>query len=151
MVDVQLTTVPSETVAVVHRRVPVDRLPTFFAEAFPKVAEALVDSGGRIAGPPFGWYRGMPGAEVEVYAGFPVAGDVHTPDGGVVVTERPGGRAFVAVHTGPYEGLARTWAEVEGYVDEYPLEQREDCWEEYLSEPTGDPRTWRTRVVVPLA
>ena len=150
MVDVQLTTVPSETVAVVHRRVPVDRLPTFFAEAFHKVAEALVDSGGTIAGPPFGWYRTMPGKEVDVSAGFPVAGDVHTPDGGVVVTERPGGRAFVAVHVGPYDGLAKTWSEVEGYVDEYALSQREDCWEEYLSEPTGDPSTWRTRVVVPL-
>ena len=150
MVDVQLTTVPSETVAVVHRRVAVDRLPTFFAEAFTKVAEALVDAGGTISGPPFWWYHGMPGAEVEVSAGFPVAGDVHTPDGGVVVTERPGGRAFVAVHTGPYDGLATTYAEVEGYVDEYGLGQREDCWEEYLTEPTGDPSTWRTRVVVPL-
>ena len=83
-------------------------------------------------------------------AGDPVAGDVHTPDGGVVLTERPGGRAFVAVHTGPYDGLATTYAEVEGYADEYGLGQREDCWEEYLTEPTGDPSTWRTRVVVPL-
>jgi len=150
MVDVQLTEVPSETVAVMRRRVPVDRLPAFFAEAFTKVAEALVDSGGTISGPPFGWYHGMPGSDVEVAAGFPVAGDVHTPDGGVVLTERPGGRAFVAVHVGPYDGLARTWNEVEGYADEYALDQREDCWEEYLSEPTGDPTTWRTRIIVPL-
>lgn len=151
MVDVQLTKVPSETVAVVRRHVPMEQLPAFFAEAFTKVAEVLVDSGGSIAGPPFGWYRGMPGREVEVSAGFPVAGDVHTPDGGVVVTERPGGRAFVAMHAGSYDGLERTWAEVEGWVEEYGLAQRDDCWEEYLSEPTGDPTTWHTRVVLPLA
>ena len=151
MVQVEMVRIPSETVAVVRREIPRDRLPTFFEEALDRVAGALPDAGGRIAGPAFGWYHGMPNGTVDVAAGFPVQGDVHGPDGGVTLTERPGGRALVAVHVGPYEELAKTWSEVEGWVEEYSLPVRGDSWEEYLSEPTGDPSTWRTRVVLPLA
>ena len=150
MVAVQLTEVPSETVAVVRGRVPIEQLSAFFAEALTTVAEAVADSGGTVAGPPFGWYRGMPRRDVEVSAGYPVAGDVHTPGGAVLLTERPGGRAFVALHTGSSDCLHRTWQEVEGWVEEYGLEQRDDCWEEYLSEPSVDPSARQTRVVVPL-
>ena len=151
MVDVQLMEVPSETVAVVHRHVPADRLPQFFAEAFAKVAEVVVTAGGRVSGPPFGWYRAMPGPDgVDVTAGFPVAGDVHGTDGGVVLAERPGGRALVAVHAGPYDSLAGTWADVDRRAEQEKLTLRGDAWEEYLSEPEGDPGTWLTRVVRPV-
>lgn len=151
MVQVQLVRIPSETVAVVRREIPRETLPTFFDEAFGRVAGVLPEAGGEISGPRFGWYHGLPTTTVDVAAGFPVAGDVHGPDGGVVVTERPGGRALVAVHVGPYEGITKTWREVEAWVEEYSLGVRGDSWEEYLTEPEGDPTTWRTRVVLPLA
>ncbi|MBP6525524.1 MAG: GyrI-like domain-containing protein [Dermatophilaceae bacterium] len=150
MVDIQLTDIPSETVALVRRVVPMGDLTTFFGEAFERVAGAVPEAGGAIAGPPFGWYHGMPGETVDVAAGFPVVGDVHTPDGGVVVTERPGGRAVVAVHVGPYDAMAVTYAEVQGWMAGRELTPRADMWEEYLSEPTGDPAGWRTRIVWPV-
>jgi effector-binding domain-containing protein len=150
MVQVEMVRIPSETVAVVRREIPADRLPAFFEEAFDRVAGSLPDAGGHIAGPPFGWYHGLPTKTVDVAAGFPVAGDVHGPDGGVTLTERPGCRALVAVHVGSYDGLAKTWGEVEAWVEEYSLPLRGDSWEEYLTDPTGDPATWRTRVVLPL-
>lgn len=150
MVDVELVEVPSETVAVMHRLVRADQLPQFFGEAFARVAEVVDTAGGRVSGPPFGWYVGMPAQQVDVSAGFPVAGDIHTPDGGVEVLERPGGRALVAVHVGSYDTLADTWATVDRFAVTAGLPLRHDAWEEYLSEPTGDPSTWRTRVVRPL-
>ena len=66
---------------------------------------AVPEAGGQVSGPPFGWYHGVPTDVVDVSAGFPVAGDVHPTDGGVVVEERPGGRAVVAVHVGSYDTI----------------------------------------------
>lgn len=150
MVDIQLTEIPSETVALVRRVVPMEMLTTFFGEAFERVARAVPEAGGAIAGPPFGWYHGMPGDTVDVAAGFPVAGDVHVPDGGVVVTERPGGRALVGMHVGAYDGLGQMWEALQGRAEQDGLEGRDDAWEEYLTDPTGDPSTWLTRLVLPV-
>lgn len=150
MVDVELIEVPSEAVAMVRRLVPMEHLTTFFGEAFGRVAGAVTAGGSAISGPPFGWYHGMPGETVDVAAGFPVSGDVHAPDDGITVAERPGGRALVALHVGSYDGLAQTWAELERRAGTDGLARREDCWEEYLSDPTGDPSTWETRVVMPV-
>lgn len=150
MVDVQIVELPSETVAVVHSVVPVDGLQAFFGEAYGRIPGAVAAAGGRLAGPPFGWYHGMPGDTIDVSAGFAVAGDVHQPDGGVQVVERPGGRALVAVHEGSYDGLGDTWAELASAAVARGWEGRDDFWEEYLSEPVGDPSTWRTRLVLPL-
>lgn len=151
MVDIQLTEIPSETVAMVRRVVPMEGLTTFFGEAFERVARVVPEAGGAIAGPPFGWYHGMPGETVDVAAGFPVSGDVHTPDGGVVVAERPGGRSVVAVHVGPYDAMPSTYAEVQGWMAERDLTPRPDMWEEYVSEPTGDPAQWVTRIIWPVS
>lgn len=150
MVDVELVEVPSEIVARVRARVPVQDMTTFFGAAFEQVMRAVPEAGGTVSGPPFGWYHSMPTDAVDVSAGFPVAGDVHVPDGGVVVEERPGGRAAVAVHIGPYDTMEATYAEVSAWLAEHSLQPREDMWEEYLSEPTGDPATWRTRIVMPV-
>lgn len=149
MVEVQRVEVPSETVAVVRSVVPAERLSVFFADAFGRVADAVPVAGGQVAGPPFAWYHGMPGETFDVSAGFPVSGDVHVPDGGVHVLEREGGRAVMAVHEGAYERLGETWGELARSLrsDDSP---REDFWEEYLTEPTGDPSQLRTRLVQPL-
>ena len=150
MVDVEVLDVPPVTVARVRRRIPLDGMQEFFGNAFEEVARAVPAAGGRISGPPFGWYHGMPTEVVDVSAGFPVAGEVHPPGWDVAVDERPGGRAAVAVHVGPYDELERTYGEVMSWLEEQALEPRDEMWEEYLSEPRGDPSTWRTRVVIPL-
>ena len=54
MVQVQLVRIPSETVAVVRREIPRETLPTFFDEAFGRVAGVLPEAGGEISGPRFG-------------------------------------------------------------------------------------------------
>jgi effector-binding domain-containing protein len=150
MVDPQIVELPSETVAVVRSVVPMDALKAFFGEAYGRIAGAVPAAGGRLAGPPFAWYHGMPGDTVDVSAGFVVAGDVHEPDGGVHVVERPGGRALVAVHEGSYDGLGGTWAELASAAVARGWQGRDDFWEEYLTEPTGDDSALRTRLVLPL-
>lgn len=146
-----LEQVPATTVATMHRRVPTAELQDFFGSAFEHVAAAVGDAGGHVATPPFAEYHGMPTDTVDVSAGFPVVGDVHTPDGGVVLATRPGGRAAVAEHVGPYSGLAQAWRDLVGWVDGQGLHPTGDMWEEYLTAPEGDPAHWRTRVVVLVA
>jgi len=155
MTDVSLDQVASAPVAVIRRSLAVAELPAFFQDAFAGVLAAVSAAGAQVCGPPFGWYRGVPGATVDASAGFPVPSGLSLapaggPGPGAVVLERPGGRAGVAVHLGSYDLLGRTYAEVIAWLSSQGLTPRGDMWEEYLSEPVGDPAGWRTRVVVPV-
>ena len=151
MLDTVLSQVPSETVAVVRNVVPTAALGDFFAMAYGRVAGAVPPAGGTVAGPPFGWYHGMPEDTVDVAAGFPVVGDVHAPDGEVHVVERPGGLALTAVLSGSYDRLGAAWGELGRDAAGRGLTPRGDMWEEYLTGPTDDPSTLRTRLVMPVA
>ncbi len=151
MTDFTIEQVPAVRVATLHRYVPVDGLEDFFGGAFARVAGAVAEAGGVVAAPPFAWYHEMPSSTVDVSAGFPVIGDFSPPDGEVVVHERPGGRAVVGIHVGPYEAIAGTYSALMDWLSAAGLTPRPDMWEEYLTEPEGDPATWRTRLVVPVA
>lgn len=151
MTTFTLEQVEARTVATMQRTVPTTELSEFFDTAFEHVAAAVADAGGHVGVPPFAEYHGMPTDSLDVAAGFPVVGDVHTPDGGVLLTERPGGRAAVAEHVGPYSGLAQAWRDLMHWVTEQGLHPTGGMWEEYLTAPEGDPAHWRTRVVVLVA
>lgn len=150
MTSYEMVEIPTEAVAVVRRAVPMAELPAFFGEAFGAVVAAVTAAGGAIVGPPFGWYHGMPSDVVDVAAGFATNVAALPPDGEVALAERPGGRAAVCVHVGPYDTLAATYEALQVWMAEQVLVPRDDMWEEYLSEPTGDPTTWETRIVWPL-
>lgn len=144
---------PAQQVAAVRRQLRMAELPSLFDVAFGRVAAALAASGGTISGPPFGWYHEMVGDVVDVSAGFPFDGPPPTGDDEVVVAERPGGPAAVAVHEGPYDALADTYAALGAWLDERGASGAPDMWEEYLTGPVEhpDPSEWRTRLVWPLA
>lgn len=143
--------IPPQLVAVVRRKVPMNDLTGFFGEAFGTVAAAVVGAGGAIAGMPFGWYHGMPTDTVDVAAGFAVSGLVPGPAGEVTVVERAGGRAAVGMHIGPYDTMVTTYEALQAWMAEQAFVPCDDMWEEYWSEPKGDPSTWQTRIVWPLA
>lgn len=151
MPDFEIVEVPTDTVASLRRVVPVAEIKDFFDSAYRQVAEAVTAAGGEVSMPPFGWYHGMPTDTIDVTAGFPVRGDVHTPDGGIHLGERPGGKAAVGMHVGSYDSLGETYGALMGWLAAQSLTPRGDFWEEYLSPPEGDPATWRTRVVIPVA
>lgn len=151
MTEFEILEVPTVTVAGIRRVVAMNDLPSLFDTAYPVVGEQVASAGGRLEMPPFGWYHSMTDGSVDVTAGFIVSGDVHTPDGGVQVTERPGGRAVVGQHVGPYDTLGSTWNELTAWASGQSLAGRGDMWEEYLTPPEGDPADWVTRLVYPLA
>lgn len=151
MSDFEVRDLPEQTVAVRRATVEQGRLREFFDTAFPEVWMAVQSQGLAPAGPPFARYHGMPGNEMDVEAGFPVVGFTGTDD--VQASTLPACRAAVAVHVGPYEGLADTWDALMRWGGEHQLQRAgDDFWEIYLSDPgtEPDPSTWRTQLVQPV-
>ena len=152
--DVQVEQVENQSVAFIRRVIATDEMTDFFDSSFGAVAEAVAEAGGQITGPPFGGYQGMPSDTVDVAAGFPVDGVVAgaIPGSEVVVEERVGGQAVVAMHVGSYDGLSDTYAEVMAWMEDNDLVPRDDMWEEYLTDPgeEPDPAKWQTRLVLPV-
>ena len=153
MTHIRVEEVPARLVAVVRREVPVTALAAFYADAAAAVEEAVSGAGGVIAGPLCGWYHAMVDGTFDLSAGFPVAGLAVGPlDGEVLVRQRPGGMAAVALHLGPYDTLQDTYRAVDVWLNDRQLDASDEDVEEYLSDPGADPdpATWETRVVRPL-
>lgn len=144
--------VAPQATAGVREQVPLGDLTAFFERAFPLVTAELERQGVAPAGPPFAHYHGMPGATVDVEAGFPVAAVIAHHDG-VEPGSLPGGMTARALHVGPYDTLELTYAEVAEAVQGRGGSLAEEMWESYLDGPDTepDPGAWRTLVTCPLA
>jgi effector-binding domain-containing protein len=151
MTTFSIDTIEAQPAAAIRRQVPMAELKEAFDTGFSQVMQAVMEQGATVAGPPFGYYHGMPGETVDVSIGFPVSTAVLADD--VEPFELPGGRAIVATHVGPYEELERTYGELTAWAQSEGLTLAEGTWEQYMSDPTvePDPSTWRTLIVWPLA
>ena len=151
MTDIEVNERAEGLTAGVRKAVPMDELTDFFSHAFTETMRVLTEQGIQPAGPPFGKYYGMPGATVDVEAGYPVAEPV-TASGEVVPGLLPGGRAVEAVHVGPYDTLVQTYAAIEEFVAAQGWTPGDVMWESYLSDPSIEPAptTWRTLISWPM-
>jgi len=137
----------------VHDVIPMDHMTEYFGRAFATAAAELGKQGAYPAGPPVALYHGAPVENAaDVTAGFPVAQPV-APTDAAVVEVLPGGPAIEAIHTGSYDTLGETYAELTDWLMEQHLNTAEDMWEEYVVGPDTepDPAKWQTRIVFPLA
>lgn len=133
----------------VRATVPMAQLPAVFGATYEKVAAAVADAGGRLVGPAYGEYFGMPSETVDVEIGFGIERALEVP--GVTVTEHPPTRAVVATHVGPYDTLKDSYAELMPWLELEQAELTDSMYEWYLSEPDADPATTVTKLVFPLA
>jgi effector-binding domain-containing protein len=150
--DIEVAERAETLTAGVRRKVPMDELTEFFSHAFSETMRVLTTQGLHPSGPPFGKYYGMPGATVDVEAGFPVTAPVKT-DGEVAPGTLPGGHVVEAVHVGPYDTMALTYADIEQFFAARGWTPGEVMWESYLTDPGAepDPETWRTLISWPRA
>ena len=74
-------------------------------------------------------------------------------EGEVEAGELPGGPAVVAVHAGPYDQLAETYAAMERWMEQNGLRPGAAAWEHYVTDPAEhpDPADWRTEIYWPVA
>ena len=137
--------------AVVRETVPIAELPGFFSRAFGATMRVLTAQGVHPIGPPFGEYHGMPGAVVDVEAGFPVQRPIQA-SGEVSPGSLPAGMIVEALHVGSYTSIGQAYAEIEQFIAGHDLIPGAIMWESYLSDPSvdRDSSQWRTLVQWPV-
>ena len=74
------------------------------------------------------------------------------PEGEAHSLVLPGGRAVVLVHTGPFETLRETYAQLQAWMNEQRVQPATGMWECYLTDPVTepDPARWQTKIVWPI-
>ncbi|MFJ6000564.1 GyrI-like domain-containing protein [Arthrobacter sp. NPDC092385] len=151
MTTIQMIQHSEQPTAGVREQVPMTELPGFFSRAYRDTLAALRAQGVHPTGAPFGKYYGRPGAVVDVEAGFPVAAAI-APAGNVVSGTLPAGTVVEATHTGPYDTMTDTYAELDRYFSDAKLTSGSVMWESYLSGPDAepDPTKWRTEICWPV-
>jgi effector-binding domain-containing protein len=147
--DVNIVELPEQPTAVVREAVAVNALPEFFGRAFATVNAALEAANVQAAGPPFAHYLGMPTETVDVEAGFPISTAVTTATE-VRASRLPACRAAQALHVGSYDTIGTTYEAVTEQMRREGMKPAEDMWEYYLTEPSVDPATQQTLIVVPV-
>lgn len=150
MTSFELIEHDEQATAAVRGRITMDQIPDFIDTGLRAVMEAVQRQGAHPAGPPYSLYRGMPTDTIDVEVGFPVTEPVE-PAGDVVPSSLPAGRAAEGLHVGKYDTLRQTYDEMARWITDQGLRPADHMWETYLSEPTGDPATWQTKVTWPVS
>jgi AraC family transcriptional regulator len=112
--------------------------------------ELVAFVGDRMAGPPLArwhtWEDNAGEMEVAIPVREPMAGTDR-----IQASELPAGRAAVAMHIGPYDGLKHTWNKFGAWMKEQNLEAAGAPWEHYLNDPCETPpENLQTRIVWPI-
>lgn len=147
---IELRVLRPHLTATVRETVGRDDIPAAIGRIFQAVTAATGRQRIEHNGSPFARYHSF-GDLVDLEAGVPVKTPIQ-PEGPVKPSELPGGPAAIAVHAGPYEGLADTYAAIEGWVASTGRTASGGPWEIYLTDPSAepDPMKWLTEVIFPL-
>jgi effector-binding domain-containing protein len=148
MYSIEQRTLTEQPTVVVRDKVAVADLPTWFGHIFEVTAQAVGQAGAEFAGPPFARYRVVGDGIFEVEAGFPVMQAIATA-GEAEPSILPGGPAITTWHIGPYDAMTPGYTALQQWLDEHAAVATGPPWEQYYSEPTGDPAAWRTLLVQP--
>lgn len=120
------------------------------AAIFGSVFGYAMKNGIELRSPPTTIYQAWGPGMVTIHAGMMVASA--SPPEGMMIATLPACEAAVAIHTGPYDGLADAHAAVEQFLAEHGLEQAGPQREVYLTDPgeVPDPKQWKTQIVWPV-
>jgi effector-binding domain-containing protein len=152
MYDITECVLIEQPTAVIRHRLEVTGIEAWIGPAFARVTQAVAAAGLWVAGAPFARFHRVEGtaAEFDVEAGFPVSAPFPATAADDVQPSRlPGGPAVTTLHQGPYEAMTPAYEAVEKWLADNGVSPDGAGWESYLSEPWGDPSTWRTEVIQP--
>lgn len=140
----------------VHLQAARHELSGAIAEGAGKAYAHAQATGLAIAGHPFTRYLSAGPGLMEIEVGLPLdaaAATVATTAGDVQAGVLPGGAAVVAVHAGPYDQLAETYAAMERWMGGNGLRPAGAPWEWYVTDPAEHPDVadWRTEVYWPAS
>jgi effector-binding domain-containing protein len=153
----------SEPILAIRRRGPMDDVPAFFGEAYPRLFAHAEARGSVPSGPPGGRYgdgEGLDHADVVAEAFITVAEPV-AGAGDIVADHLPETDLAVALHVGPYDDMRDTYRSIGVWVAEHDRRVTGPLQELYLlgpdpafrprrPDPGIDPATFRTEVGWPV-
>jgi effector-binding domain-containing protein len=123
------------------------------AEAFATIGSFIGRAGITPAGPPLALYRDwdMKTGRMEIDVGFPVRpADIGKAAGEVHAGQTPAGKAYKAVHRGPYIKLRDTYTALEEHRKRAGIPQAALAWEVYVTDPEKTPeRDLLTEIYMP--
>jgi AraC family transcriptional regulator len=142
---------PAEPILFVRQRAARHELSGAIGQGVGQVYMHAQKAGLALAGHPFTRYVSAGPGLLTIEVGFRLAGKA-AGEGDVEAGELQGGPAVVAVHGGPYEQLAETYAAMERWMDQNGLSPAGAAWEWYVTDPADhpDPANWRTEVYWPV-
>lgn len=148
---IQLRVVNRHDTASVRVTVNRDDLTESLGRIYQAVDATLAKQRVQPSGSKFARYHQF-GDMVDLEAGVPVPTPIQ-PDGDVKPSQLPGGPAVLAVHAGPYEGLAATYDALETWMRTSGRKAAGGPWEIYLTDPSMEPDAakWLTEVIWPLS
>ncbi len=113
--------------------------------------QVMAQAGEKAAGALIARYHTWDGDGGEMEVAVPVSGVVEAT-GNAAASTLPGGRAVIATHVGPYEGLKSAWEMVGAWMKEQGLEASAPPWESYMNDPSQVPaEKLETRIVWPVS
>jgi hypothetical protein len=134
--------------AVVRVTAPLPQLPQAEQQGRAALAEVLPGLGLE-AGPAFTRWRPPADGQLEMEIGVIVSAGFE-PQGDVVPSELPSGRAAHSLLRGPFEGLGAAWGRLFGWCKEQELPLAGIHWQIYGPEPS-DPTLQETELYALLA
>lgn len=114
-----------------------DKISPELGRAFGEVGAYLAKAGVQPAGPPLAVMVDMSETEMQMNAGFPVAGKLaqYSDDGRIRSGQLYAGRALEVLHVGPYSKIGEVYEKVTSYLAVRRLIQNGDPWEVYVDDP----------------
>lgn len=136
MSEIELIDVPARHYVGIRREVHTEKLAEFFAEAFPKVMQWVMQNGITPASMPMAvWcHMDMETGIADTHAGVFVDGGVAV-DGEITAGTTAAGEAFKLVHVGGYDTMGQSWMRVYKHAGEAGR-QPGSGWEIYVDDPT---------------
>lgn len=132
--DIKIKTIEEMQVAYIPYTGPFELLPQFLGE----VVQWVMDKGLQISGMPYGMYYNspmeVPLEELKWETGIPILGEVKV-EGRIKIKKIPSHEALFAMHKGPYDQVADTYAAIMQHAFKNGYEIAGPPMEFYLNDP----------------
>jgi effector-binding domain-containing protein len=140
----EIKNLKSQPVVSIRKTISLEQIQDVLGQGYGKIMEFLGRNGMHPSDAPFALYRNEDMQALDIEFGFPVTpsnklGRLLETEPELQLVELPKGKAAVALHTGPYMQLEKTYTDLTNWVKQQGLETSGICFERYIDDPGSVP------------
>ena len=141
----EITHLESQPVISIRKTISIDHIQEVLGQGYGTIMAFLGRNGLQPSDAPFALYRNEDMQALDIEFGLPVQESpdeltrVIEQEAELQLSEIPKGKAAVALHTGPYMELDKTYAALSNWVKQQGLEASGICFERYIDDPGSVP------------